>query len=162
LCSHRACSGSCCVAITANFDYTTVRLPDSLVQVAEREKAIVDGFDHPEYCGGVLEPAKGLWFGSDQLDLERLLERLVEYSRRLGNRAAMRRLGFWLERLEMGISERDLRRVAGRAGPGDGQAEHEYVPLCVLDGLARTPLLSEPVLFPPQRRSVMIDLEDRW
>ena len=80
------------------FGYTTIQLLDSLVQIAEREKAIVDGFDHPEYCGGVTEPAKGLWFGSDELDLDRL----VEYSRRLGNRAAMRRLGFWLERLGMG------------------------------------------------------------
>jgi predicted transcriptional regulator of viral defense system len=80
------------------FGYTTMQLLDSPVQIAEREKAIVDGFDHPEYCGGVTEPAKGLWFGSDELDLDRL----VEYSQRLGNRTAMRRLGFWLERLEMG------------------------------------------------------------
>jgi len=75
-----------------------VQLLDRPVQTAEREKAIADGFDHPEYCGGVIEPAKGLWFGSDELDLARL----VEYSQRLGNRAAMRRLGFWLERLEIG------------------------------------------------------------
>ncbi len=80
------------------FGYTTVKLLDSPVQIAEREKAIADGFDHPEYCGGVIEPAKGLWFGSDELDLVRL----VNYSRRLGNRTAMRRLGFWLERLEIG------------------------------------------------------------
>jgi predicted nucleotidyltransferase component of viral defense system len=41
------------------------------------------------------------------------------------------------------IGERELRRAAGRAGLGVGQAEHEYVILCVLDGLSRTPLLSE-------------------
>lgn len=41
------------------------------------------------------------------------------------------------------ISERELRRAAGRAGLGAGQAEHEYVVLCVLDGLSQTPLLSE-------------------
>jgi len=80
------------------FGYTTVQLLDRSVQVAEREKAIADGFDHPEYCGGVIEPAKGLWFGSDELDLARL----VEYSQHIGNRTAMRRLGFWLERLEIG------------------------------------------------------------
>jgi len=80
------------------FGYTTVQLLDRSVQVAEREKAIADGFDHPEYCGGVIEPAKGLWFGGDELDLTRL----VEYSRRIGNRAAMHRLGFWLERLGIG------------------------------------------------------------
>jgi predicted transcriptional regulator of viral defense system len=80
------------------FGYITIPLLDRPVQIAEREKAIVDGFDHPEYCGGVTEPAKGLWLGSDELDLDRL----VEYSQRLGNRTVMRRLGFWLERLEMG------------------------------------------------------------
>ncbi len=41
------------------------------------------------------------------------------------------------------ISAQELRRVAGRAKLGVGQAEHEYVILCVLDGLAQTPPLSE-------------------
>lgn len=80
------------------FGYTAVQLLDRPVHIAEREKAIADGFDHPEYCGGVIEPAKGLWFGSDELDLTRL----VDYGRRLGNRTALRRLGFWLQQLEMG------------------------------------------------------------
>jgi predicted transcriptional regulator of viral defense system len=80
------------------FGHTTVQLLDRSVQIAEREKAIADGFDHPEYCGGVIEPAKGLWFGSDELHLARL----VSYSKRLGNRTAMRRLGFWLEQLQIG------------------------------------------------------------
>ncbi|MEW6233667.1 MAG: hypothetical protein AB1566_15335 [Chloroflexota bacterium] len=93
------------------FGYTTVRLVDSPVQIAEREKAIADGFDHPEYCGGVIEPAKGLWFGSDELDLARL----VTYSQRLSNRTAMRRLGFWLERLGMG----DQALLRELAVPGD-------------------------------------------
>jgi predicted transcriptional regulator of viral defense system len=79
------------------FGYTTIHLLDRPVRVAEREKAVADGFDHPEYCGGVLEPAKGLWFGSDELDPDKL----IAVSRRLGNRAAMRRLGFWLERLDL-------------------------------------------------------------
>ncbi|PKO20446.1 MAG: hypothetical protein CVU38_20055 [Chloroflexi bacterium HGW-Chloroflexi-1] len=80
------------------FGYTTVTLLGAPVHIAEREKAIADGFDHSRYCGGALEPAKGLWFGSDELDLARL----VDYSHRLGNLAAMRRLGFWLERFGMG------------------------------------------------------------
>jgi predicted transcriptional regulator of viral defense system len=83
------------------FGYSTVELLDTPVHIAEREKAIADGFDHPEYCGGVVEPAKGLWYGSDELDLTRL----VRYSKRLGNGTATRRLGFWLERLEMGDQE---------------------------------------------------------
>jgi len=41
------------------------------------------------------------------------------------------------------ISEQELRRIAGRVGLGVGQAEHEYVVLCVLDGLSRTTSLLE-------------------
>jgi predicted transcriptional regulator of viral defense system len=77
------------------FGYTEQPLLDASIFVAEREKAIADGFDHPEYCGGVIEPAKGLWYGSDEIDLGKT----IGYSRRLGNRSATRRLGFWLELL---------------------------------------------------------------
>jgi len=41
------------------------------------------------------------------------------------------------------ISEQELRRIAGRAGIGVGQAEHEYIMLCVLHSLAQTPPQSE-------------------
>ncbi|MGC9521985.1 MAG: nucleotidyl transferase AbiEii/AbiGii toxin family protein [Anaerolineae bacterium] len=41
------------------------------------------------------------------------------------------------------ISERQLRRLAGRAGIGVGEAEHEYAMLCVLDALRHAPLLSD-------------------
>jgi predicted transcriptional regulator of viral defense system len=113
------------------FGYSTLGLLDTPVQIAEREKALADGFDHPEYCGGVSEPAKGLWFGADELDLDRL----VGYSRRLGNRAAMRRLGFWLERLEMGNQPmlRQLEAAQDRnyarldpAGPADGPRDPRW------------------------------------
>lgn len=113
------------------FGYTTVQRLSSPVQIAEREKAIADGFDHPEYCGGVIEPAKGLWFGSDELDLDRLLD----YSRRLGNRTAMRRLGFWLERLEIGDQAllRELEAPQDRnyarldpGGPDDGPRDARW------------------------------------
>jgi len=83
------------------FGYTTVELLDTPIQIADREKSIADGFDHPEYCGGVIEPAKGLWFGSCELDLAKL----VAYSQRLGNRMAMHRLGFWMEQLGIGDKE---------------------------------------------------------
>jgi predicted transcriptional regulator of viral defense system len=113
------------------FGHTTVQLLDRPVHVAEREKAIADGFDHPEYCGGVIEAAKGLWFGSDELDFARL----VEYSQRLGNRAAMCRLGFWLERLAVGdptlLQELEAFRNRNYArldpgGPGEGPKDARW------------------------------------
>jgi hypothetical protein len=36
------------------------------------------------------------------------------------------------------ITERELRRIAGRFNLGVGQAEHEYAMLCVLDALGQT------------------------
>lgn len=41
------------------------------------------------------------------------------------------------------ISERELRQAAGRLGLGVGQTEHEYVMICALDALTRTPPLSD-------------------
>ncbi len=66
------------------------------------------------------------------------------------------------------ITERELRRVAGRAGRGVGQAEHEYVILCALDALSQTRPLSETfclkggtalrqLYFPDWRHSVDLD-----
>ncbi len=66
------------------------------------------------------------------------------------------------------ITERELRRVAGRAGLGVGQAEYEYVLLVALDALSRTSPLSETfclkggtalrqLYFPDWRHSVDLD-----
>jgi predicted nucleotidyltransferase component of viral defense system len=41
------------------------------------------------------------------------------------------------------ISERELRQIAGRKALPIGQTEHEYVMLCALDALGRTPPLAE-------------------
>ncbi len=93
------------------FGYATVQLLDRPVQIAEQEKAIADGFNHPEYCGGVSEAANGLWFGIDELDLDRL-----------GNHPATRRLGFWLERLQIGdhaVPGRNYARL-DPGGPPEG------------------------------------------
>ena len=77
------------------FGYTEQPLLDGSIVVAEREKAVADGFDHPAYCGGVIEPAKALWYGSDEI----ALDTLIAYSRGLSNQSATRRLGYWLELL---------------------------------------------------------------
>ena len=79
------------------FGFSPVRLGEHAIQMAEREKALSDGFDHPELVGGVLEAAKGLWFGSGEFDWYKLVETML----RLRNQAAARRTGFWLELLEL-------------------------------------------------------------
>ncbi len=105
------------------FGYEPIRLLDRAVQIAGREKAIADGFDHTRLAGGVLEAAKGLWFGKHELDWEKL----VAYTLRLQNQVAARRLGFWLEQLELGDAHFRLEDGSGNSyarlepsGPRDG------------------------------------------
>jgi len=88
------------------FGITQVPLEGKRIHITDREKTIVDCLTHPGYAGGVIEAAKGLWFGAAEVDLERL----VDYADRNGSKAAMQRLGFWLERLGLG-NEALLARV---------------------------------------------------
>ena len=99
------------------FGYEPISLLGSTVQMAEREKAIADGFDHPKLAGGVLEAAKGLWFGNQELDREKL----VTYTLHLQNHVAARRLGFWLELLDLGEG-----RLLSQLEKGEG---HSYARL---------------------------------
>lgn len=93
------------------FGFAPIVLGENTIQMAEREKAICDGFDHPELVGGVIEAAKGLYFGADELDWDKV----VRYTFRLGNQVAARRLGFWLELLVL-ADEALLTRLADGAG----------------------------------------------
>jgi predicted transcriptional regulator of viral defense system len=94
--------------------YTFIRLSDhkffgmreieesgQMVTVSDREKTILDCLDHPEYCGGILESAKGVLYGSRDWDWNRI----VEYIDRLGNSAAPRRLGFLMDFFQIGSRE---------------------------------------------------------
>lgn len=58
--------------------------------------------DHPEYCGGIIEAAKGLWEGREELNPEKIFN----YAERMGNAAIFKRLGFLSELL--GISWREF------------------------------------------------------
>ena len=71
------------------------------VQVSDLEKTLLDCAVRPELCGGLAELAKGLWLRKDDLDEDRL----VAYVRRLGHKAAARRIGFLLETYGLGRPE---------------------------------------------------------
>ncbi|RLC62482.1 MAG: hypothetical protein DRI80_06310 [Chloroflexota bacterium] len=68
------------------------------IQVAEREKALVDSLDRPDLCGGVIEAAKAIWRGRDEMDWEKA----AAYGQRMGNRTILKRLGFLLETFALG------------------------------------------------------------
>ena len=85
------------------FGYRGEWIEGRQIQVADREKTIVDCLDHLEYCGGIVEAAKGLWYGVTEKRLD--LDRLTEYATRVGNRAVFKRLGYLAEVLELPIEE---------------------------------------------------------
>jgi predicted transcriptional regulator of viral defense system len=82
------------------FGLTQTAVTGQPVIFSDREKTVADCLGRPDLAGGAVEAAKALWFGQDELNLEQV----IAYGQRMGNRAALRRLGFWLERLELGSS----------------------------------------------------------
>lgn len=93
------------------FGIAQIPMEGQRIHITDREKTIVDCLTHPAYAGGIIEAAKGLWFGSEEIDLERL----VDYGERNGSRAALQRLGFWLERLGLGDEVMLMRIERGRS-----------------------------------------------
>jgi predicted transcriptional regulator of viral defense system len=63
------------------------------VTISSPEKTIVDCLDLPEYCGGTEELAKALYFSKDELDVKKV----VDYAKKIGNTAVVKRLGYICE-----------------------------------------------------------------
>lgn len=84
------------VHITAEQEFGTMKHwvdKERFVMISDMERTIIDGLRHPAYAGGITEVAKGLWMKRTELKTDRL----IEYARRLGVGAVVRRLGFLLE-----------------------------------------------------------------
>ena len=83
------------------------------VLVSDLERTVLDGLKAPEYCGGVVEVAKGFWMRRSDMDVRKL----VEYALRLDSSAIIGRLGYLMEVLEIGAKgDMDsLRKRLGRA-----------------------------------------------
>ena len=68
------------------------------VQISDIERTILDCLSRTEYCGGLIELVKGIWSIHTQLNWEKL----IEYSYRYVNKAAVKRLGYIAESLDIG------------------------------------------------------------
>jgi predicted transcriptional regulator of viral defense system len=77
------------------FGIETVPIDDQSFRISDPEKTLVDCFAHPEYCGGLIEAARGLWNGIRENRLD--LNKLTRYAERLGNRAVLKRIGYLVE-----------------------------------------------------------------
>jgi predicted transcriptional regulator of viral defense system len=71
------------------------------VTITDRAKTVVDCLDHPEYCGGVVEAAKGLQEGLSQEHFSPQM--LTEYAERMKNRTIFKRMGYLAELLELPV-----------------------------------------------------------
>lgn len=79
------------------------RIDGESINIASREKLIVDCLDLPQYCGGIVEAAKGIWnaYQEDVLDLDKL----TEIAERMGNKTIFKRLGYLFEILSLPAGE---------------------------------------------------------
>lgn len=91
------------VTLTATkfFGYDSVAINAHQVNVASVEKTVVDCADHLEYCGGIGELAKGL----AAADLDQAA--LTEYLLRLENGAAIKRIVYLADLLDIELANRD-------------------------------------------------------
>lgn len=94
------------------FGIEEVEIEKREVKISSREKTIVDCLDHPEHSGGIEEVAKALHLARDEVDAAKL----VDFSRRLGNNAVIKRLGYIAETLELGKISRRLLGIEIRKG----------------------------------------------
>ncbi|UCE73268.1 MAG: type IV toxin-antitoxin system AbiEi family antitoxin domain-containing protein [Methanomassiliicoccales archaeon] len=72
-------------------------IEDTQVNITDKEKTLVDCLDKPQFCGGIIEVAKGL----KNKDYDK--NKLIRYAKRIGNSAVMRRLGYLNEFLSLGL-----------------------------------------------------------
>jgi predicted transcriptional regulator of viral defense system len=83
------------------FGHEGVWIEGQGIPVADLEKSLVDGLDHPEHCGGIVEVAKSLDVALREREAD--LERLTEYARRMRNGAIFKRLGYLAEVLSLPV-----------------------------------------------------------
>ncbi len=67
-------------------------------RISDMEKTILDALFHPEYCGGILEIAGGIFMAKERIDWQKILR----YVKKYGKNVIAKRLGYILEILELG------------------------------------------------------------
>jgi len=85
------------------FGINKVWIGGKKVNITDREKTIIDCFDHPEYCGGIVEVAKGL---SNAFEEGIDLEKITDYAMQMRNKTIFKRLGYLVEVLNLPVQEK--------------------------------------------------------
>lgn len=82
---------------TKFFGYVKEKAGKDTFNISSREKTIVDGLMHPEYCGGIPEVTKCMWNAREEINWNTVLE----MGKRVGVNVVIRRLGYLLSLLEI-------------------------------------------------------------
>jgi len=77
------------------FGLQRIWIEGQAITVTDPAKTAIDCLDHPEYCGGIAEGAKGLYETLVRGDSSPQL--LTEYASRMRNRTIFKRLGYLAE-----------------------------------------------------------------
>ncbi len=68
------------------------------IYVSDIEKTLLDGLERPDLCGGIKEIIRGIWVKQKEIDWQKM----NQYCEKFRTKAAVKRLGFILEQLELG------------------------------------------------------------
>ena len=77
--------------------------------ISSREKTIVDGLMHPEYCGGIIEVTKAMWNARKEVNWQTV----IEMAEKVEINVVLKRLGYLLSilNIEEDISEKTREKI---------------------------------------------------
>lgn len=81
------------------FGYVEQKAGDIKFNISSKEKTLIDGLMHPEYCGGIIEVTKALWNCRNENDVN--WDVVLKYASDVGVNVVLRRLGYLLSFLEI-------------------------------------------------------------
>src|SRR3989338_22343 len=82
---------------TKFFGFRSILQNNHYINIAEKEKVIIDCLDLPRNCGGIIEVIKAIDGCKEELDLNTL----ITYAKKMQNAAILNRLGYILELLDI-------------------------------------------------------------
>ena len=75
------------------FGFEKIKISDAEINIADKEKAIIDCLDREEYAGSIIEIFKALHNNKEQFDFDKM----INYALIMENHSLARRLGFLLD-----------------------------------------------------------------
>ncbi|MFQ5750865.1 MAG: type IV toxin-antitoxin system AbiEi family antitoxin domain-containing protein [bacterium] len=75
------------------FGSVNIDVEGEKVRISDENKTIADCLDHPEYCGGIDEIAKSIFFSKEEMDFRKVRA----FTMKMSNMTILKRLGYILE-----------------------------------------------------------------